>query len=124
MLLIENRLTRNASGPQPIADRQGDVVGAADLQNVVPVLVCEVLRVVEQAQLQATAAISGILALLALTWVFATQHHAAVFAVQQSDLRMDGAAPRDDACDAVGCQVDVAQQHPGMDREVVHALQL
>lgn len=56
-------LTRNAARPQPIANGQGDVIGAADLQDVVPVLVGEVLRVVKQAQLQATAALLGVPAL-------------------------------------------------------------
>jgi hypothetical protein len=48
--------TCNAARPQPIANGKGDVIGAADLQDVVPVLVGEVLRVVEQAQLQMPAA--------------------------------------------------------------------
>ena len=39
-------------------------------------------------------------------------------------LGVDGAAAGHDAGDALGCEVDVAQQHTGMDREVVDALVL
>ena len=37
-------------------------------------------------------------------------------------LGMDAAAPADDACEAVRCEGDVAQQQACVDREVVHAL--
>ena len=42
--------------------------------------------------------------------------------VRQAPLGHDRAAAADDAGDALGGQRDVAQQHAGVDREVVHAL--
>ena len=43
--------TGDAAGAQAVADGQGDVVLRADVQDLVPVRVREVLRVVQQAQL-------------------------------------------------------------------------
>src|SRR5207248_7799577 len=42
--------------------------------------------------------------------------------VRQAPLGQDGAAARDDAGEAPGGQRHVAQQHAGVDGEIVHAL--
>ena len=42
--------------------------------------------------------------------------------MRQAPLGHDRAAARDDARDAVGGERDVAQQHPGVDGEVIHPL--
>lgn len=44
--------TCNGAGAQAVADGQGDVVGSTDVQDVIPVRVGKVLRVVQQAQLR------------------------------------------------------------------------
>lgn len=41
-----------AAGPEAVADGEGDVVGGADVQDLVPVHKGEVLGVVQQAQLR------------------------------------------------------------------------
>ena len=74
-------------GPQAVAERERDVVGAHDLADLAEVRVEEVLLV-----------------------------------MRQTPLRDDRAAARDDPGHAPGGERDVAEQHAGMHREVVHAL--
>ena len=46
-------ITCDASWSEAVSDAKRDVVSAADLENVVPVLVCKVLLVLQKTQLQA-----------------------------------------------------------------------
>ena len=49
----------DAARPEAIADGEGDVVLRADVQDVIPVRVREILRVVQQAQLRTTLSVSA-----------------------------------------------------------------
>mmetsp|Transcript_10926 Transcript_10926/g.27584 ORF Transcript_10926/g.27584 Transcript_10926/m.27584 type:complete len:604 (-) Transcript_10926:142-1953(-) len=77
----------DAPGPQPVTDGDGDVVLPADVEDIVPVLVREVLLV-----------------------------------LHEGELGVDGPAARYDARHTLGCVRNEAQEHSGVDGEVVHPL--
>ena len=61
IIIIDSRghaQTCNAAGPQAITNGEGDIILCTDVQDLVPVRVCKVLLVLQEAQLHHISAVS------------------------------------------------------------------